>query len=114
MVVKEQTLLPDHADWLSSPDNTRWGATKTANDPCPTGYRVPTETELNAERLLFPTDNAAGAYNSELKLPVAGYRSYSTGALDNVGTTGYYWSSTMSMTLTSVTSSSRIVVIIVT
>ncbi len=93
--------------WLSSIDNTRWGVPKTANDPCPTGYRVPTETELNAERLLFPTNNAAGAYNSELKLPSAGYRQYSTGALDNVGTTGYYWSSNMSMTLTSVTSSSR-------
>ena len=75
-------------DWLSTQDDTRWGATKTANDPCPTGYRVPTETELNAERLLFATSNAAGAFGSVLKLPVAGYRSGSTGALVDVGTFG--------------------------
>ena len=100
--------------WLSSIDNTRWGVPKTANDPCPTGYRVPTETELNAERLLFPTNNAAGAYNSELKLPSAGTAQYSTGALDNVGTTGSIGLVICTMTLTSVTSSSRIVVIIVT
>ena len=63
-------FITGSADWLSIPDDTRWGVPKTANDPCPTGYRVPTETELNAERLLFPTANAAGAYNSELKLPL--------------------------------------------
>lgn len=82
-------------DWLNTQDDTRWGATKTANDPCPTEYRVPTEAELNAERLLFPTNDEAGAYAS-LKLPVAGYRGYTAGALTNVGTHGLYWSSTVS------------------
>ena len=82
-------------DWLSTQDDTRWGATKTANDPCPTGYRVPTETELNAELLLFATNDADGAFGSELKLPLAGYRFSSTGALDSVGTYGIYWSSTI-------------------
>jgi len=82
-------------DWLSTQDDTRWGATKTANDPCPTGYRVPTETELSAERLLFATYDAAGAFGSELKFPAAGYRNPSTGALGNVGSTGHYWSSTV-------------------
>ena len=82
-------------DWLSTRDDTRWGAAKTANDPCPIGYRVPTDAELNAERLLFPTYNSAGAYASELKFPVPGYRSSSTGALSYVGTYGRYWSSTV-------------------
>ena len=88
-------------DWLSTQDNTRWGVPKTANDPCPTGYRVPTETELTAERLLFPTNNAAGAYNSELKLPVAGSRRYYTGALYEVGVRGFYWTSTINGTTAS-------------
>ena len=82
-------------DWLSAQDDTRWGATKTANDPCPTGYRVPTETELNAERLLFATNDAAGAFGSVLKLPVAGNRYFITGAFTYVGTYGTYWSSTI-------------------
>ena len=85
-------------DWLTVQDVTRWGATKTANDPCPTGFRVPTESELDAERVLFATNNAAGAFTSELKLPVAGYRRYSTGVLTLVGSYGFYWSSTVSGT----------------
>ena len=85
------------SDWLSSPDDTRWnGATKGTHDPCPSGFRVPTETELNNERLLFSSQNAAGAFGSVLKFPAAGYRNPSTGALPlfNVGITGHYWSST--------------------
>ena len=86
-------------DWLSTQDDTRWnGATKGAHDPCPTGFRLPTETELENERLLFPTNNAAGAFNSVLKLPVAGYRHPSTASLTLVGSFGYYWSSTVAGT----------------
>lgn len=83
-------------DWLSTQDNTRWnGATKGVHDPCPSGFRVPTETELENERLLFSSNNAAGAFASVLKLPVAGFRFYSTAALSNVASRGYYWSSTV-------------------
>jgi len=81
-------------DWLSTRDDTRWGATKTANDPCPTGYRVPTLAELDAERLLFATNDAAGAFGSILKLPLAGNRNGSSGAIGAVGAAGYYWAST--------------------
>jgi uncharacterized protein (TIGR02145 family) len=66
------------------------------NDPCPAGYRIPTETELNNERLSWGTDNAAGAMNSPLKLTVAGFRDHSDGALYDVGSTGNYWTSTVS------------------
>lgn len=83
------------SDWLITPDNTRWfGATKGTNDPCPTGYRVPTETELNVERLAFSSNNAAGAFASPLKLPVAGFR-YGDGTLQLAGTDGLYYSSTV-------------------
>ena len=99
-------------DWLSSRDNDRWNSGSgeapvkvTANDPCPTGYRVPTKTELEAERnnggegfwgTGSAQDNAAGAFASVLKLPVAGYREDSSGTLFTVGSKGSYWSSTVS------------------
>jgi len=107
-------FITSGGDWLSTQDDTRWNSGTeaapvkvTANDPCPTGFRVPTETELEAERNNGGTgfwgtgslqNNALGAFNSALKLPVAGYRIYSTGALANVGSGGYYWSSTVSGT----------------
>ena len=96
------------ADWLSSSpqDDTRWnGSAKGTHDPCPSGFRVPTETELEAERNNGGTgfwgtdreqDNAAGAFASVLKLPLAGYRLYSNGMLLYVGSNGRYWSSTVS------------------
>lgn len=67
------------------------------NDPCPTGYRIPTETELNNERSAFSPNNAAGAASSALALPAAGYRYSSNGTLFSVGSGGY-WSSTVSGT----------------
>ena len=99
------------ADWLSSSpqDDTRWnGSAKGTHDPCPSGFRVPTETELEAERNNGGTgfwgtdreqDNAAGAFASVLKLPLAGYRYTSNGTLSDVGSGGDYWSSTVSGTL---------------
>jgi hypothetical protein len=63
------------------------------NDPCPIGYRIPTETELDAERVNFSPNDAEGAF-SALKLPLAGFRKSSDDTLVNVGSggSGYYWS----------------------
>jgi hypothetical protein len=65
------------------------------NDPCPAGYRIPTASELNTERLAFNSNNADGAF-SALKLPLGGNRSYSSDNFNNVGSEGRYWSSTVS------------------
>ena len=89
-------------NWLATPNDNLWNSgteaapVKGANDPCPYGYRVPTESELDAERLLFSTQNTGGAFASPLKLPVAGRRGGSTGTLNVVGSNGSYWSSTVS------------------
>ena len=92
-------FITSSGDWLNPRDDTRWnGSTKGTHDPCPSGFRVPTETELEAERGIWNTNNALGAFNSALKLPVAGYSIPSTGALAHVGGIGLYWSSTVSGT----------------
>ena len=87
-------------NWLSPGDDFRWGnptdADKGGQDPCPAGYRLATRAEWNAERLSWNSNNAAGAFASPLKLPVAGYRTSGTGALREVGSSGLYWSSTVS------------------
>jgi hypothetical protein len=57
---------------------------------------VPTNTEWNAEYSVGIT-NAATAY-SRLKLPAAGYRNYSDGALYYTGSFGDYWSNAVNGT----------------
>ncbi|MCP4130327.1 MAG: hypothetical protein GY754_05040, partial [bacterium] len=85
-------------DWLATQDDNLWQGVSGTNNPCPAGYRLPTDLELEAEMDSWgPTyQNSAGAYASPLKLPVAGYRNDSNGSLYNVGSSGRYWSSTVS------------------
>ncbi len=93
--------------------NGAWvDGSKTANDPCPTGFRVPRKTQWDAvlNTGLNPTRSYPGSwsgsstnYNAGLRigsgttglfLPAAGYRDYSDGTLGSRGYFGYYWSST--------------------
>jgi hypothetical protein len=75
-----------------------WQGVDGINNPCPSGYRLPTEAELEAEILSWISDNAAGAFASPLKLPVAGYRSGSDGSLSL--SYAHYWTSTFDDTWT--------------
>jgi uncharacterized protein (TIGR02145 family) len=86
-------------DWRSPQNNNLWQGVSGTNNPCPSGYRLPTHAELNAERLSWGSNNAAGAFASPLKLPVVGYRSLSNGSLFNVGSSSHYWSSTVDFTV---------------
>jgi len=82
-------------DWRSPQNNALWQGEDGANNPCPEGWRVPTEEELNAEREDWSSNNSAGAYASTLKWPVGGFRSRS-GALSFVGSDGFVWNSSVS------------------
>jgi hypothetical protein len=75
-----------------------WQGVNGVNNPCPSGYRIPTETEINAERLSWGQQNSAGAFASPLKLPVAGHRGHNSGSPISVGIHGRYWSSAVSGT----------------
>jgi uncharacterized protein (TIGR02145 family) len=85
-------------DWRSPQNGNLWQGVNGVNNPCPDGYRVPTDSELNAERLSWSSNNAAGAFASPLKLSLAGLRRSSNGSLYGVGTGGGYWCSTVSST----------------
>ena len=100
-------------DWRSPSISTLWNSgtgsapIKTANDPSPEGYRVPTYAEIlsltNTTYVtnVWTTENGINGRRftdknngNSIFLPVTGYRNYYNGALYDVGTQGHYWSST--------------------
>jgi|GEM_PF-2830552 uncharacterized protein (TIGR02145 family) len=89
-------------DWRSVQNASLWQGVNGTNNPCPTGFRLPMETELIAERnnggLGFwgtgsPQSNAAGAFASVLKFTMSGRRMFDDGLVTSLGTRGDYWSS---------------------
>jgi uncharacterized protein (TIGR02145 family) len=91
-------FITSSGDWRSPGNDDLWQGISGWNNPCPTGYLLPTEAEWEAERVSWSSSNAAGAFGSQLKLPVAGVRYNIDGSLVDVGTGGDYWSSTVSGT----------------
>ncbi|MCK9453084.1 MAG: hypothetical protein M0Q90_15425 [Bacteroidales bacterium] len=81
-------------DWRNPQNDNLWQGVNGTNNPCPAGYRLPTEAEWEDERQSWSSNSEAGTFTSALKLPVAG-RSSSNGSLGSVGLYGYYWSATV-------------------
>lgn len=94
--------------WNANEGKENSDVVKTATDPCPKGWRVPTRAEWiaigadqepaqsgtdwddNNKRLSIP-----GKEGKKLFLPAAGYRHSSTGASNGQGASGNYWSSSV-------------------
>ncbi|MEE0887867.1 MAG: hypothetical protein U0L97_01485, partial [Candidatus Saccharimonadaceae bacterium] len=77
-------------------DNT---IVKTVYDPCPVGFKMPNGNTFT----YFSKLNVVGSFNNGwyfkrnaddttgVFFPASGYRSYSDGSLDSVGSRGYVW-----------------------
>jgi len=86
--------------WNSGTETT---PVKTANDPCPAGWRVPTRAELQSlinfgsewDELNGVSGRYFGDGTNKLFLPAAGLRGYDTGELLYSGEYGNYWSSSV-------------------
>lgn len=83
-------------DWRKSSNTKLWQGAKGVNNPCPSGYRLPTRGDWRAERRSWTTNNATGAFASPLRLPVAGYRGGGSGSLIGVESSGRYWTGSVS------------------
>ena len=91
---------PGHGDfilingnWRTTANDALWQGVDGTNNPCPTGYRIPTEAEFSG----LGYSNAAATLNSPLKLLLTGYRTYASDIPPvDVGTYAFYWASTTS------------------
>ena len=97
-----------YGDWRQNPSSTLWGngtqnmiMPKAANDPCPPGWKVPSQKQWAAILKTSSGDGAADwtwtndGYNvgNALFLPTAGFRDWNDG-LVKTGSSSY-WSSTI-------------------
>jgi hypothetical protein len=96
------TDVPGHADfiltgsdWRSTQNDNLWQGVNGTNNPCPAGYRIPTGTEWEAERLTWSTNDLDGAFASLLKIAAGGSRTYNQAALINT-VNALLWASTVS------------------
>jgi len=84
----------DPGDWRVPQNDTLWQGVNGTNNPCPAGFRLPTVTELETERLSWPSNDRAGAFASPLKLLSCGLRHFTGFVSSAAAGYGYYWSST--------------------
>lgn len=87
------TVLNSPNDWRSPQNDTLWQGVSGTNNPCPDGFRLPTQSELEDERQSWNANNAYGAFASPLKLPMSGYRLFDDASVQSEGGHGPYWSS---------------------
>lgn len=80
-------------DWRDPQNDNLWQGVSGINNPCPPGFRLPTDSEWETERSSWISNDSAGAFASPLKLVVGGYRSGVDGTVSNSDTIGVYWSS---------------------
>jgi uncharacterized protein (TIGR02145 family) len=121
-IITPKATASDSAGGISGWNTTAaadgaWSDTiNTANDPCPTGYRIPTSTQfsyINATTSTFNSVTRTGTWSDSatnfgsaihfgtssgvksLTLPACGNRQYNNnGLLETRGSRGVYWSST--------------------
>lgn len=88
--------LPPH-DWRIPQNDNLWQGVNGVNNPCPLGYRVPTETEWQILSSAGGIFNSTVALNSRLALSSPGFRVGSVPVLEPIveaGLQGFYYTST--------------------
>lgn len=79
-------------NWRSPANDLLWQGGNGKNNPCPSGFRIPTVAEWEAEIKSWQYATNAGAFQSVLKLPPTGHRT-EPNVIVNMNVAGNYWAS---------------------
>lgn len=80
--------------WQEFPNNELWQGEAGINNPCPIGFRVPTQAEFNIEAVANNIQNINDAFASEFRIVGPGARQHPTGGFENPpGYQSVYWTS---------------------
>jgi len=90
-IITDQSPL----DWRSPQNDDLWQGLAGINNPCPSGYRIPTMNEAICEIQTWLNQDAPNAFASSLKLTTSGARSRNDGIVAFEGNIGAYWLSTI-------------------
>lgn len=89
-------------DWLSNQNINLWQYSTETNNPCPSGFRLPTAAEYAIEFSVYDITSATTAYSNGpgngFKFLTPGARLGSDGLLINSGSIGNYWTQTINNT----------------
>lgn len=78
-------LYGNTVDWLNPSNDDLWQGVNGINNPCPQGFRIPTEEEFDKEENIL----------TDLRLTYSGYRKFRYGSISSPSAEGRYWSSSI-------------------
>jgi uncharacterized protein (TIGR02145 family) len=89
---------PKNYDWQYVQDNTRWASVKTIYDPCPQGWKVPSDCFAGFRKYFEQPFTGVGtdfkgkfSASQSVWFPATGYRYYYDATLYSSGLYGSYW-----------------------
>ena len=88
-------FITSSSDWRNPSNDNLWQGVNGINNPCPSGFRLPTEMEFNAEMSSWGSKNASGAITAPLKFTLTGTRMETSGSIEFVASFANYWTSTI-------------------
>jgi uncharacterized protein (TIGR02145 family) len=79
--------------WQTTVNNSLWNGVNGINNPCPSGWRLPTKSEWESAITYLTITGTASAWSSSLKLPAQmGRDRGNTAPIQSSNTNNIYWS----------------------
>lgn len=88
-------MITTHNNWTTSTTNL-WQGAGGVNNPCPSGYRVPTEIEVTSLNTYMGNPNLSDLYSNETKFISTGHTWHVDSIVYNVNSGFYLWTSSIS------------------